>query len=98
VIVWPKPRGDFASHLSVGNMLFGGTILACGVLAAAATYDGPLRPQIHFSPLKDFMNDPNGLHVDGNGTYHLYYQCQLQISDRFTYIVEKRTVLTCHEK
>ena len=21
------------------------------------------------------MNDPNGLHKDGEGTYHLYYQC-----------------------
>lgn len=21
------------------------------------------------------MNDPNGLHKDGNGTWHLYYQC-----------------------
>lgn len=26
--------------------------------------------------LKNWMNDPNGLHVDANGMYHLYYQCQ----------------------
>ncbi|KAL8823844.1 MAG: hypothetical protein Q9191_005501 [Dirinaria sp. TL-2023a] len=37
-------------------------------------YTGPLRPQIHFSPPKEFMNDPNGMFVDANGTYHLYYQ------------------------
>ena len=38
-------------------------------------YNGPLRPQIHFSPPKGFMNDPNGMFVDFEGTYHLYYQC-----------------------
>ncbi|KAF2667489.1 beta-fructofuranosidase [Microthyrium microscopicum] len=40
----------------------------------AGNYSGQLRPQIHFSPPKDFMNDPNGMFLDGNGTYHLYYQ------------------------
>ncbi len=28
---------------------------------------------VNFS--KQFMNDPNGLHKDAKGTYHLYYQC-----------------------
>ena len=41
----------------------------------AGNYTGPYRPQIHFSPPKGFMNDPNGLFVDANGLYHLYYQC-----------------------
>ena len=31
------------------------------------------RPQYHFSPPLNFMNDPNGL-VYFNGTYNLYYQ------------------------
>jgi len=31
------------------------------------------RPQYHFSPPLNFMNDPNGL-VYFRGTYHLYYQ------------------------
>ena len=38
-------------------------------------YNGPLRPQVHYSPPQYFMNDPNGMFVDANGTWHLYYQC-----------------------
>ncbi|KIJ52043.1 glycoside hydrolase family 32 protein [Sphaerobolus stellatus SS14] len=37
-------------------------------------YRGAYRPQIHFSPPQFFMNDPNGMFLDANGTYHLYYQ------------------------
>ncbi|CAI6340599.1 unnamed protein product [Periconia digitata] len=37
-------------------------------------YEGSLRPQVHFSPPVGFMNDPNGMFLDENGTYHLYYQ------------------------
>ncbi|KAF2730890.1 hypothetical protein EJ04DRAFT_472948, partial [Polyplosphaeria fusca] len=40
----------------------------------AGNYGGPLRPQVHFSPPKGFMNDPNGMFVDAAGLYHLYYQ------------------------
>ena len=40
------------------------------------TYNGPLRPQVHFSPPQGFMNDPNGLHRDADGLWHLYYQCK----------------------
>ena len=33
----------------------------------------PARPQLHFSPLMQWMNDPNGLcYIDG--VYHLFYQ------------------------
>ncbi len=37
-------------------------------------YTGAYRPRVHFSPPINFMNDPNGLHLDANGTWHLYYQ------------------------
>ena len=31
------------------------------------------RPQIHFTPAKNWMNDPNGM-VYADGTWHLFYQ------------------------
>ncbi|KAI4217220.1 MAG: hypothetical protein LQ351_000529 [Letrouitia transgressa] len=37
-------------------------------------YTGALRPQVHYSPPRGFMNDPNGMFKDAAGTYHLYYQ------------------------
>jgi len=36
-------------------------------------YREPFRPQIHFSPLQQWMNDPNGL-VYEHGEYHLFFQ------------------------
>ncbi|GAW18294.1 hypothetical protein ANO14919_077690 [Xylariales sp. No.14919] len=40
----------------------------------SADYTGPLRPQVHYSPPQGFMNDPNGMFVDADGTWHIYYQ------------------------
>lgn len=37
------------------------------------TYDEMYRPQFHFSPQENWMNDPNGM-VYHNGEYHLFYQ------------------------
>ncbi|GAV03986.1 hypothetical protein RvY_14335 [Ramazzottius varieornatus] len=36
-------------------------------------YSEPYRPQFHFSPKANWMNDPNGL-VFHNGTYHMFFQ------------------------
>ncbi|EDU43975.1 SacC Beta-fructosidase levanase invertase [Pyrenophora tritici-repentis] len=40
----------------------------------AGKYNQPLRPQVHFSPPQAFLNDPNGMFLDAEGVYHLYYQ------------------------
>ncbi len=41
--------------------------------AEPAAYQEKYRPQFHFSPVKKWMNDPNGL-VFNQGVYHLFYQ------------------------
>lgn len=52
-----------------------GSALEVRSLASAATaaYHEEYRPQVHYSPAKDWMNDPNGL-IYYKGQYHLFYQ------------------------
>jgi len=40
---------------------------------ATPVYQEQYRPQIHFSPKKGWMNDPNGM-VYNEGVYHLFFQ------------------------
>lgn len=56
------------SILIVGLFLFG-TVAAQKQTLFQETY----RPQFHFTPSKNWMNDPNGL-VYKNGLYHLFFQ------------------------
>lgn len=42
-------------------------------VASTNNYSELYRPQYHFTPAKNWMNDPNGL-LYHNGIYHLYYQ------------------------
>lgn len=64
-----------SSLVSFASLLVGsyteGTLLTRRDAQIVGNYTGALRPQIHYSPPKDFMNDPNGIFVDANGTWHL---------------------------
>ncbi|KFA80736.1 hypothetical protein S40288_10028 [Stachybotrys chartarum IBT 40288] len=51
-------------------LLFGLSLLQA---VGAQTYNELYRPQYHFTPATNWMNDPNGL-LYHNGVYHLYYQ------------------------
>src|SRR5664279_382229 len=56
----------FAIVMAVSAVLVGGVF-------AQDSYDQPWRPQYHFTPSNNFMNDPNGM-VFYKGEYHLFYQ------------------------
>ncbi len=67
-----------AIHQARWSGLGGLAVLAVASLAHAGggippVYDQPLRPQFHYSPQQNWMNDPNGL-VYHDGEYHLFYQ------------------------
>lgn len=50
-----------------------GIILGLIPVRAADLYREPFRPQFHFTPATNWMNDPNGM-VYYDGEYHLFYQ------------------------
>ena len=47
--------------------------IAAILAKAQPKYNEQYRPQIHFSPVSGWMNDPNGM-VYYKGTYHLFFQ------------------------
>ena len=42
-------------------------------VASAGAQSEPFRPKFHFTPERNWMNDPNGL-VYLDGEWHLFYQ------------------------
>lgn len=67
------------SRVTAVAMATASLVIAAGLAAAPASGAGiapgdePHRPLIHFTPEKNWMNDPNGM-VYVDGTYHLYFQ------------------------
>jgi fructan beta-fructosidase len=74
---WWRARSPLMVILMAALSVLGWTAL--GPPAAAAppgappAYDQTYRPQFHYTPAKNWMNDPNGL-VYYHGQYHLFYQ------------------------
>jgi len=59
--------------LAASALFFLGTSLFAQSTNSDALYDETYRPQYHFTPAKNWMNDPNGP-VYYKGEYHLFYQ------------------------
>ena len=66
----PRPRRRRGIVLFVVAVL---AALSVGPAAAAADDTPEHRPAYHFSPARNWMNDPNGL-VYHKGVYHLFFQ------------------------
>ena len=76
---WTAPLGekdmDFTVQLTKGRVRVNYNIRGELAVNPDAMYRDAYRPQLHFSPFKNWMNDPNGLVYDpSNQTYHMYYQ------------------------
>jgi len=64
--------------ISVNSLAPGSTGLSSmvetnGIVGGTNLYSEMLRPQMHFSTQRGWLNDANGMFYD-NGLYHLYYQ------------------------
>ncbi|MET7489903.1 GH32 C-terminal domain-containing protein [Streptomyces sp. NPDC005538] len=65
-----RPRRRLLTALTV---LAGLGLLAATPAAADTLYQEQYRPQFHFTPAQNWMNDPNGL-IWYKGRYHLFFQ------------------------
>ncbi len=61
------------NFLGAGSQGLSSIVQTNGIVGATNLYTEALRPQIHFSSKRGWLNDANGMFFY-NGQYHLYYQ------------------------
>ncbi|MFF4625989.1 GH32 C-terminal domain-containing protein [Streptomyces griseorubiginosus] len=66
----PRPRRRLLTALAA---LSGLGLIVASPASAAPLHQEPYRPQFHFTPAQNWMNDPNGL-IYYKGRYHLFFQ------------------------
>lgn len=70
-------KGSFDLILSVtrGDLVRSYVVTVTVEADPTTIYNEQWRPQLHFSPFVNWLNDPNGLVYDpSNGTWHLFFQ------------------------
>ena len=66
-------RRRLSSLFAVVATLVATAFAAPQAASQAPSFTETYRPQFHYTPAKNWMNDPNGL-VYYQGEYHLFYQ------------------------
>jgi fructan beta-fructosidase len=66
-------RTHSVSGLTLASLSLAAALGGAMPASAAELGDEQHRPAIHYTPEKNWMNDPNGL-VFHKGIYHMYYQ------------------------
>jgi len=61
------------SSLAPGSLGLSSIVQTNGIVGSANLYQETLRPQIHFTSKRGWVNDANGMFYN-KGQYHLYYQ------------------------
>ncbi|MEY9840850.1 GH32 C-terminal domain-containing protein [Streptacidiphilus sp. EB103A] len=68
-----RPTRRSRSLLAATAVLSGLALVASSPATADTLYHEQYRPQFHFTPAQNWMNDPNGL-IWYKGRYHLFFQ------------------------
>jgi fructan beta-fructosidase len=69
-----RGRRFAVAALALGALLLPAVASAAGAdFAGGGAYHEPYRPQFHFTPARNWMNDPNGL-IYYHGEYNLFFQ------------------------